>query len=264
MAPGNNLADCLEMTSGVPQNTATQLTTLTAQLAYLRSNAEMILGTQASVKEICQVVDCATQLDTLLAAWAHSVPREWEVVATNNFETPMSVQRQDFVYEDRIDVYFDITVAEIWNSYRVTRIKVLSIICDCFAALRQPLTVSGRRRKDFALATLQEIVDGICGSVPFHLGTKTRSGTEDQVDVEYPYITSKAAKDLRRACAGQGGWGLIEPHYEPLKNALSVPSIRAGQKEWILGQLTRIGRLYALTPSRVTNPTMNVGSSPKS
>ena len=255
MAPGNNLADCLDMTFGVPQNAATRLTTLTAQFAYLRSNAEHVLSSVVADDEIIEVLDQATQIDMQLTAWACSVPEEWNVVATRNFELPAESRHQDFIYQDRIDVYFDMFVADIWNSYRVTRIKVLSTICDCVTTLSQPPTVALRRRREFAQATLQELADDICGSVPFHLGTKTRPGTDDQPDVEYPYVTTKASKELRRACAGFGGWGLIEPHYEPLQNALSIPGLRNGQSEWILGQLARIGQLYTLTPTIVTNPT---------
>lgn len=96
--------------------------------------------------------------------------------------------------------------------------------------------------------TIQKLVDDICGTVPFYLGTKTRPGVDDTPDVEYPYTTSKPSKGLRRAQAGSGGYNLIEPHHEPLKLVLSFQALRAGQKEWVLGQLARIDRLYGLKP----------------
>ena len=254
MAPGDILAECLEMIAGVPQNAAIRLTTLTAKLAYLRSKSGMILGPIASPQDILTLLDDATELDRQLIAWMESTPEDWQFAAARHFELPANVPKQNFVYNDRMDVYADLSVADVWNSYRVTRLKVLSIILDCIAALPEPLGQSLRKQNHFVLATLQKLADDICASVPLHLGTKTRPGTDDQPEVEYPYTTAKAGKDLRLACAGLGGWELIEPNYEPLRNALMVGSLRAGQEEWILGQLSRIGQLYALPKSSTTQP----------
>ena len=93
---------------------------------------------------------------------------------------------------------------------------------------------------------MQKLADDVCGSVPFFLGTKMCAGTDDKPYVEYPYTTSKASKAHRRSAAGSGGYNLVEPFHEPLKSVLGVPSLRAGQKEWILGQLARIGHLYSM------------------
>lgn len=93
---------------------------------------------------------------------------------------------------------------------------------------------------------MQKLADDVCGSVPFCLGSKMCAGTDDKPSVEYPYTTFKASKAHRRSAAGVGGYNLVEPFHEPLKSVLGVPSLRAGQKEWILGQLARIGRLYSM------------------
>ena len=97
--------------------------------------------------------------------------------------------------------------------------------------------------------TMQKLTDDICGSVPFHLGSKMCAGIDDNPCVEYPYKTSKADKALRRSAAGTGGYNLVEPFHGPLNCVLGVRCLRPGQKEWILGQIARIGRLYSLEPS---------------
>lgn len=93
---------------------------------------------------------------------------------------------------------------------------------------------------------MQKLADDICASVPFFLGTKIRTGTDDEPDVEYPYTTSKASKALRRGVAGSGGYNLTEPYHAPLNSVLAVQTLRAGQKEWVFAQLARIAHLYAL------------------
>ena len=98
---------------------------------------------------------------------------------------------------------------------------------------------------------MQKLADDVCGSVPFFLGTKMCAGTDDKPCVEYPYTTFKASKGHRRSAAGAGGYNLVEPFYEPLRGVLSAPSLRAGQKEWILDQIARISHLYSMASSAV-------------
>ena len=137
MDSGQDLRDCLETLVDLPQNTSSRLTVIIAQSAYLRRDAEIILNSKASEMELFELLNQATQLDQTLTAWAISVHPEWKFTATDKFELPRTVPRETFVYEDRVDVYVDLFVASFWNTYRVNRIKVLSIVCDCIDALPQ-------------------------------------------------------------------------------------------------------------------------------
>ena len=137
MDSGQDIGDSLEALEDLPQNTSSRLIVIIAKSAYLRRNAELILNSKASETEIFDLLNQANQLDQMLTAWAISVPPEWKFTATDKFELPKTVPRETFVYEDRVDVYVDLFVAGVWNSYRVNRIKVLSIVCDCIDALPQ-------------------------------------------------------------------------------------------------------------------------------
>lgn len=124
----------------VPQNTSSRLTFIHAESAYLRRDAEQSLRVEASKKDLFELLSRATQLDQKLTSWALSVPDEWEFVPAVVFEIPKSLPTQDFMYGTRVDVYSDLFVAGIWNSYRATRIRILLIVCDCISALPQPPT----------------------------------------------------------------------------------------------------------------------------
>ena len=132
---GEDLGDSLETLVDLPQNTSSRLIVISVHLVHLRRDADLILNGEASDTKIIELLNQATQLDQILTAWAISVPREWKFTATDNFELPKSVPRETFIYKDRVDVYEDLVVAGIWNTYRVNRIKVLSIVCDCIDAL---------------------------------------------------------------------------------------------------------------------------------
>ena len=140
MESGNNLNECLEMLLDVPENASSRLTFIDAESAYLRRDTEQTLRAGVSTKDLFNLISRATQLDQKLNSWSVSVPNEWEFVPAVHFEIPKSVPTKDFMYGTRVDVYPDLFVAGIWNSYRATRIKVLLIICDCINALPHPPT----------------------------------------------------------------------------------------------------------------------------
>ena len=137
MNSNQDMGDSLEALVDLPQNTSSRLIVIIAQSACLRRDAELTLNSKASETEILDLLNQANQLDQALTAWAISVPPEWRFTATEKFEIPKTVPRETFVYEDRVDVYVDLFVAGVWNWYRVNRIKVLSIVCDCIDALPQ-------------------------------------------------------------------------------------------------------------------------------
>lgn len=94
-----------------------------------------------------------------------------------------------------------------------------------------------------AINKVQELVDDICGTVPFNLGTKTFGGPTDRKEVKYPDDgTTKPSDDYRRSASGLGGWFLMEP----LKTAAHAIALREGQQEWILKQIERIQRIYTI------------------
>ena len=148
------------------------------------------------------------------------------------------------MYEDMVDVYLDLSVAQVWNWYRATKIRVLIIIVECFAALRIPSHGALGSKTQEALQDIQGLVDDICGSIPYHLGTKMVPGTHDDPRVEYPYVDTKPSLVYRRSAAALGGYSLIEPYSGPLKVAIEAPCTREGQREWIMAQLSRLADLY--------------------
>ena len=217
-------------------------------MAFLRSSARSVLGEPPLRDRVPSLLDEAFAINQKLADWAQSAPPEWQWVTTGFLDIPANVPRERFVYSGRIDIYFDLFVATIWNFYRATRIKVLRIALDCFDAMCIPShgILAGQRQT--VIEDLQGLVDDICGSIPFHLGTKMIPGYLDNPSVEFPYITTKATGVHRRAAAASGGWVLIEPYCEPLIVAIEATCTRDGQREWLLAQLSRIAELYNVAP----------------
>ena len=186
----------------------------------------------------------------MMRSWAESVPESWNYHAASGFDCPPGLHREAFIYQERVDVYEDHTFVNVWNSYRSNRIMVLSITLKCISRLWSSVGDAPFQEGSDALQAIQELIDDICASVPYQLGTKIDGGPFDQTSVEYPYVgLHKIPAEQRRAAASLGGWNLLEP----LKSILGVANLRQGQREWVGGQLRRIGKIYNV-PSRWDRP----------
>ncbi len=92
-----------------------------------------------------------------------------------------------------------------------------------------------------AILVNRQMVDDICGSVPYHMGTRMNGESGDEAGVEYSFHAANAtSQDQRRASAALGGWHLIEP----LKIASSLTCLREYQQKWLTQQLICIGKIY--------------------
>lgn len=244
--------DLVEHASDLPRNTASRYTQVSAQAANLRRFANSIFRNSdpTSQESITKVLNLTRKVDAMMQDWADSVPESWAYSAASGFDCPPMGPRETFVYRGRIDIYQDHTFVSVWNSYRSNRIMVLSILVECISRLRSHVEDALLREGFAALQAIQELADDICASVPYQLGTKLAGGPFDQTSAEYPYLGgSKSSTDQRRAVASLGGWNLLEP----LKSAVGVTSLRRGQREWIMGQLERIGQIYSV-PKRSARP----------
>ena len=193
------------------------------------------------------ILEYAISVDLLVEAWASSLPGEWKFVSADHFDLPSdSVSRDAFIYKDRKDIYHDLWVESIWNAYRSARVKVQTIILECVAWLGKSGEHQWYWRSVYAKMITQEMVDDMCASVPYALGTKTFGGPGDREGVEFPYNgTQKVSEDHRRAAAALGGWHLLEP----LKTSLKATCLPDAQREWVKAQMARIWRIYSLQAS---------------
>ena len=250
----------------LPQNASARLTSATINIADLRSCAKSALllpRSPAAEKEVNDLLEYAISIDLLVAAWPESVPEDWHWTEADSFDLPPPpTPKSAFVYGNdeespyalpvtrNPDVYLDIWVLSIWNQYRAARIKIQRIILDCIACLGPAYDAQWYWRSVYANMITQEMVDDICHSVPFALGTKTFGGPGDRDGIEYPFVAARGKQsfDHCRAASAMGGWHLLDPLKAGMKS--SGTCLRDGQIEWMAGQMERIGRVYGLHAQR--------------
>lgn len=251
-------AGLTDLASKVPQNVANQLIPISAKAADLRGIARIVFGnpqSPASEHEIDRILYLALDIDSQLKQWAETVPDAWLWVSATGFDLPSNMPRETFIYNDRVDYYCDLSVLDIWNSYRAKRVMILSIITECILKTGPPYDEFLAHQAKYAFRTMQELVDDLCATVPYSIGTKMFGGARDQEFVEYPYISVKNFTIAqRRHVAALGGWYLLEN----IKGCLSAVRVCPIQRRWLMRVMVRIGNIYNIrSPAVVLRDTLH-------
>ena len=174
--------------------------------------------------------------EATLASWAHGLPPEFSY-SRLPLNSGADSKAQN-AYPSSMDIYQDATVASTWNTWRNQRIGLLKIIMECATIVQPP----GSRTPSFeytkASNEIQQLVDDICSSIPFHLGHhKKRSSSPGFSD--YPHPPGQAKwPDNFAATGAVGGW-LMMPQ---LAAASKVDCIPNSQRQWMLEYLTTFMR----------------------
>ncbi|KAL8728235.1 MAG: hypothetical protein Q9166_005538 [cf. Caloplaca sp. 2 TL-2023] len=173
----------------------------------------------------------AKAIDARYAAWLEEIPQEWWP-----FPVPRELNPQEVieagVLGDHCDVYSHVSVCLTWNSWRVSRIRVLALLADYEEA----------ELKLDATLQIQQLVDDILASIPYMLGSKTRPTEMYNMDFVYPSIPGQGVPATHhQSAAAFGGLSL----WVPMRAILDFRQYMRGDQLRFTGQqFARIGRLY--------------------
>ena len=98
------------------------------------------------------------------------------------------------LYQYHCDIYPSISIASIWNKYRLSRLTAQSIILSCLSHCPSYATMIARAPHPCQNA-IQLLADDICASVPFHLGDRIKPGRIGDRDVKYPREEGKEVSE---------------------------------------------------------------------
>ena len=184
-------------------------------------------------------------LDLGLQQWAAEAPDDWMPTTVSGPECiPVAVEAAG-VYGGSCEIHLDCWSCNIWNDYRRARIKLALANIKVAQRLGQSPPV-------YSMKIIQEMVDGICGSIPFNLGgitdiVRTRRPAIEYLAPSYPHLPGipVTSKHMHEAMA-LGGWFLHRPMVELID---TLQYLRPGQADWIQMQLERLNTLYSYAKS---------------
>lgn len=194
----------------------------------------------------------AQVLDKEVACWPLEIPPSWHPKRLNIKEAPPAVTKAG-IYDNHLDVYPNINICSRWNNWRLIRIKIHAFIAGLDASgsnVFQPLSsVETRARtaptiqpRTHNIHVIRSLAEDICASLPFCLGSRTRSSPIYATDALYPTDTGEPATSAhQKAAIAWGGWLLLHPMQEILNNAMYLkPNLLA----WLVSQMQRLADLY--------------------
>ncbi|KAI9759369.1 MAG: hypothetical protein M1835_000389 [Candelina submexicana] len=227
----------------LPQNPATLLDDMSVEVANVLGTASRTPQRIADVEEVETGPPSPTSgplvraiaAEARLASWPRAVPRNW---------IPIRIYRRHIhqevidagLYSDYCEIFPDVVICSTWNSWRRIRLKNLSRIAQLDPESSGIQTV----------ATMQQLADDICATIPFSLGSRTEITPFYDGAAIYPSIKGKSLPtDHARAAVAVGGWSL----WSPLKEIINVHMyLRPGQREWVREQLFRLAKIYDVIP----------------
>jgi hypothetical protein len=221
------------------------------------------------------IISKALMIDRKIQAWRSSLPKSWQPMAIPVSELHPSI-REAGVYGDFCHVYSSLEVSHIHNASRSSHVGALRLIALSKRELEDLDVEVDPWLTPYVETQLQEIVDGFCASVPYHLGNRTTL-TFPHEHREYPHVPAElrqlanyvdpfgnavemTEQDHIRAAAAIGGWFIMTPLTGFLRAPFSsasgtlrpgplVNKVRKGQMEWLRGQMLRIQTIYGLPRS---------------
>lgn len=239
--------DVLELTPGsqigVSISPEAELHRLDFELANLQADATDSIPsiTNRSLVEF-EIFNKAQALDEQFVAWYASIPLEWYPIAVSDARSIPDSVRLAGMYQDYCNIHNSIFVADILNGHSSSRIKLQLLILSTLSSLRDP---SLEELESQTQATIQDLADSICASVPYFLGDRTKVLRLDDKSVQYPHLGFDTVPfEHYDSAAAYAGFFLTRRLVELLQP--QVP-LREGQKMWVAGQLGRIKKVYLIS-----------------
>lgn len=155
-------------------NAANRLTMICIDLPNIKYYAKDILGREKSantVIEMMTLISVAETTDSALQHWSLTLDEVWQPrVKMHILMEPEDLQTAS-CWKGPVHVYNDLSVASVWNDYRISRIFCQAVILGCVAAIPQYMrTAQVQLAADQAVDITQQMVDDFSSSVPFLFG----------------------------------------------------------------------------------------------
>ncbi|KAK3180439.1 hypothetical protein K4F52_008167 [Lecanicillium sp. MT-2017a] len=263
----------------LPENPSSTLDAIGASFAELQASYTEYMkhgGSTVSLERVLKEWRAeAWKLDRELLAWGENVPDHWRpqrFIGGRDFDSSIPA------YQSICEVYPTCQIASIWNLWRIQRLLLAKMTLGSLNAFSD-LSRFGFTYGDYlgeptdlfaCQQTLQEVVDSVCYSIPFHLGN--RSSRVSLTDFTDPAIlvpsycslkkgtghdtnglfSGMSKSDHRRHVIAQGPWRVMHPLSRLLTlfseddGEIMASLLRPGQRDWICDQFLRVATLLHL------------------
>lgn len=199
----------------------------------------------ASLEHLSAALNRAEGIDLELERWTKLVPGHWKFCKRYSSAWPNAL-----AYQGRCDTYYDVQIASNWNSYRRVRLILLECIFRLVRAINLLSDADHAQLEVRVLHLTRDIAEDVCGSIPFHLGTRSCSNE----DISFPLSGDAEADAIHHQSAAITGWFFA---VLPITRLMKCELILSKQHTWISAQYQRVcaiaARKHGISVARVAH-----------
>ncbi|KAI1618997.1 hypothetical protein EDD37DRAFT_294274 [Exophiala viscosa] len=187
-----------------------------------------------------RLLSAARSLLSSFEDWPSRIPDDWQPRTMNHQIDASELSSLD-IYPGRIDVYPDLYVAAVWNTYRTTLLRLCDVIAQCGQYLETDAMPFGETAEYQVLRTIaSKTAEDICSSVACHINND--------------WMQRIAATSFQRSPKALGGLHLTWPLYAGSVLSI-VPDVHRG---WMRRKLRSIGVAFGLAQAIVLADTVDL------
>lgn len=236
--PGVTEKDFYEGDAPDPENDLYPLYKISLALPGLRRRVRLAveaedntinIGRPHNAHELERLIAEAQDVDRRLVEWQHNLPLNFKYCSFPMFGNDPEDPEHTTIWPGMVHYYHNFFIASFLNNYRIIRIYLQELIARCAARLGHEEVLDRDSRQGQVLYVLRQMVDEICGTVPYLMGA-------DVPDVSL-FVGLSGSKSPEMSI---GSWLNLRPLYVASK----VECIPKSQKRWIYGRLIAIANEY--------------------
>ncbi|KAK5052631.1 hypothetical protein LTR84_002496 [Exophiala bonariae] len=240
-----------------------QVTALQAEVFSLRrEDPESLIASERRLRYE-EIIENAIRVETLLVEWKFkTLTPAWKPYYISRASVTPSISAAGF-YGPHCVVWQELAFGDLWATHATRCMYTLQVIRQAISD--EPSLLLERKYQTLLNQTdlqMQEFVDFVCFSVPFHIGdTMVPTNPLNAESISFPYTITRDEKtglnkripdpltDYQVRTAASGGW-IIYSHLvtlyrfaEPEDDAVPIV-LRDGQLDWIKDQVKRLQRIF--------------------
>lgn len=225
------------------------MTTITTQIPGLRITAKQLLNeplNDETIIKTTKLVDELTILDSRLTAWANETVKSWPYESFPELEYSSEIHSKHIENSREYwHSHSDLWVSSMWNSYRSCRLFAHGILLECIETWRTSENDKWLLNRSHSIRVIQEMVNEICASVPFHLDPQKLQALNNIPDQSLPNVP--CGDGFNQSSKALGGYLIMWP----LFLAASMDYIPDQQRKWIRDQLMYVGNELGIKQATV-------------
>lgn len=223
--------------------------TINCRVAEMRFELNHVLSTSPRTPQYFEVVGDIMrrfqELERECQEWEARLPDEWRprTVAWGD-PIPGGDLTKAEVFPGRVDMYSDVTVANLWNQLRIARLFISGAIVRCAAWICAPVDYRTTPEYAQAVRLCGDLITDVITSTPYHLGWRVGQGGMIKSGEFSSFMAGDHGITSAKAI---GGFFMMWP----LFSISNTDYISDSQRVWAKGRLVFISEMLGLNHAKV-------------